>query len=89
MQHGLATVGDEREKSASGISAESRYSPWEVGVEDCDNADCDQVVDHSQGQRKTRIAEEGGKYPGGENRHRERNIGWVRIVQPCAERWGW
>ena len=54
QQHGLAAVGDEREKG-EGDQGEEQVLAVEVSGEDRDNADYhDQVVDHSQGSsRKT------------------------------------
>ena len=75
MQHGLTAVGNERKKSEGNEREEQVLAVEVIGVEDRDNADCDQVVDHSQGQQEDthRRGEESAH--GGENRHRERNIG--------------
>ena len=75
MQHGLTAVGDEREKGEGDECEEQVLAVEVIGVEDRDNADCDQVVDHCQGQQEDthRRGEESAH--GGENRHRKRNIG--------------
>ena len=46
-----------------------------IGVENRDNADCDEVVDNSQGQQEDTHRRGEESTHGGENRHRERNIG--------------
>ena len=46
-----------------------------IGVEDRDNADCDQVVDHSQGQQEDAHRRGEESTHGGEHGHRKRNIG--------------
>ena len=75
VQHGLTAVGDEREKGERNQREEQVLAVEVIGVEDRDNADCDQVVDHSQGQQEDthRRGEESAH--SGENRHRKRNIG--------------
>ena len=50
MQHGLTAVGDEREKGEGDECEEQVLAVEVIGVEDCDNADCDQVVHHCQSQ---------------------------------------
>ena len=52
MQDGLTTVGNEREKGEGNQCEEQVLAVEVIGVEDCDNADCNQVVDHSQGQQE-------------------------------------
>ena len=75
VQHGLTAVGDEREKGEGDQRKEQVLAVEVIGVEDRDNADCDQVVDHSQSQQEDthRRGEESAH--SGENRHRKRNIG--------------
>ena len=75
VQHGLTTVGDEREKCERNQCEEQVLAVEVIGVEDRDNADCNQVVDHSQGQQEDTHRRGEESTHGGENRHRERNIG--------------
>ena len=50
VQHGLASVRDEREQGEGNQREEQVLAMEVIGIENRDNADCDEVVDHSQGQ---------------------------------------
>ena len=75
VQHGLTAVCDEREKGEGDECEEQVFAVEVIGVENRDNADRDQVVDHSQGQQEDTHRRGEESTHGGENRHRKRNIG--------------
>ena len=75
VQHGLTAVGNEREKSEGNEREKQVLAVEVIGVENRDNADRDQVVDHCQGQQEDTHRRGEESTHGGENRHRKRNIG--------------
>ena len=75
MEHFLALIGNEREKPDGNNRRQQVFAVEVIGVEDGDNADGDQVVDHCEGEqedahRRGQVGAHTREYG-----HRERNVG--------------